>query len=139
MKIVNLTPHALNFISQDGAVTIPPSGTVARVSVTRETIGTVVIDGVSVPVNRTVYGAVEGLPDPAPDTIYVVSTVVAQAVTGRDDIYIVDDLVRDDQGRVVGAKGLATVARPESYTVTCAWCGSPHSGEGNYCPHCGAS
>lgn len=109
MKIVNLTPHALNLISKDGAVTIPPSGTVARVAVTRETIGAIEVDGVSIPINRTVYGAVEGLPDPAPDTVYVVSALVAQAVTGREDVLFVDDLVRDDQGRVVGARALAKV------------------------------
>ncbi|MBT9260183.1 MAG: hypothetical protein KM310_10615 [Clostridiales bacterium] len=109
MKIVNLTPHALNLITDARSVTIPPSGTVARVSVTRETVGAIEVDGVSIPVNHTVYGAVEGLPTPAPDTVYVVSALVAQAVPGRDDVLIVDDLVRDDQGRVVGARALAKV------------------------------
>ena len=107
MLVVNLTPHALNLVTDSGTVTVPPSGAVARVTVTREPAGTVTLDGVSVPLYRTTYGAVEGLPDPAPDTLYVVSAVVAAAARDRDDLVVPDDLVRDEQGRVVGARGLA--------------------------------
>jgi len=107
MRIVNLTPHALNLVTDSGTVTIPPSGTVARVSVTRESAGTVTIDGVTVPLSRTKYGAVEGLPAPEPNTLFVVSAVVAAAARDRTDLVVPDDLVRDDQGRVVGARGLA--------------------------------
>jgi len=47
--------------------------------------------------------------DPRPDTIYVVSALVAQAVPERQDVFIVDDAVRDDQGRIIGARALAHV------------------------------
>mgnify|MGYP001398705579 FL=1 len=107
MKIINLTPHALNVLTDSGTVTIPPSGTVARVTVTRESAGTVTVDGVQVPLYRTTYGAVEGLPAPAPDTLYVVSSLVAAAARDRRDLVVPDDLVRDEQGRVIGARGLA--------------------------------
>ena len=107
MLLVNLTPHVLNLVTGSGTVTVPPSGTVARVAVTRKPAGTVTVDGVQVPLYRTTYGAVEGLPDPAPDTLYVVSAVVAAAARDRDDLVVPDDLVRDEQGRVVGARGLA--------------------------------
>lgn len=112
MKIVNLTPHALNMMpgGPDGPViTIPPSGTVARCATQRTQVGTVTIDGVDIPVNRTVFGEVTGLPDPQPDTIYVVSALVAQAVQGRDDVVIVDDAVRDAEGRIIGARAFARV------------------------------
>lgn len=107
MTIVNLTPHALTLVVGSGTVTVPPSGTVARVAVTREPAGTVTLDGVAVPLYRTTYGAVEGLPDPTPDTLYVVSSLVAAAARDRNDLVVPDDLVRDEQGRVVGARGLA--------------------------------
>ena len=107
MTIVNLTPHALSLIVGPETVTVPPSGTVARVTVTREPAGAVTVDGVQVPLYRTTYGAVEGLPDPQPDTLYVVSALVASAARGRDDLVVPDDLVRDEQGRVIGARGLA--------------------------------
>ena len=112
MKIVNLTPHALNLMSAgpDGpVVTIPPSGQVARCAVTRVQVDTITVDGVTVPINKTQFGAVSDLPDPRPDTIYVVSALVAQAVPERQDVFIVDDAVRDDQGRIIGARALAHI------------------------------
>lgn len=112
MKIVNLTPHPLNFMPEgpDGpTATIPPSGMVARCTVNRVQVDTIAIDGIAVPVNRTQFGAVTDLPDPQPDTIFVVSAVVAQAVPDRSDVFIVDDAVRDEQGRIIGARALAHI------------------------------
>lgn len=108
MEIINLTPHALNIVVGDHTVTIPPSGVVARVDVTRTVAETLTVDGVEVPVNATTYGAVVGLPDPEPDTMYVVSALVAQAAK-RPDVLVPDDLVRDEEGRVIGARALARV------------------------------
>ena len=112
MKIINLTPHALNFMPQgpDGpVVTIPPSGIVARCAASRVQVDTVTVDGISIPVNQTRFGEVSDLPDPRPDTIYVVSALVAQAVPERTDVFIVDDTVRDKDGRIIGAKALAHI------------------------------
>ena len=112
MNIINLTPHALNLMpaGPDGpVVTIPPSGLVARCAVDRVQVDTVTVDGMSVPVNRTQFGSVSDLPNPQPDTIFVVSALVAQAVPDRPDVFIVDDAVRDEQGRIIGAKALAHV------------------------------
>jgi len=83
MNIINLTPHQLNLMpaGPDGPmVVIPTSGTVARCTTSRMQVGAININGVSVPINRTQFGAVDGLPDPQPDTIFIVSSVVAQAV-----------------------------------------------------------
>lgn len=102
--IVNLTPHTINVLG-DNPQNFPPSGTVARCAVTRQQVGTV--DGV--PLNRTVYGDVTGLPAPQPGTYYIVSALVAQAVPDRTDVLITDDAVRDDQGRIVGCRALATM------------------------------
>jgi len=111
MNIVNLTPHVLNLLP-DGAggkaVAIQPSGQVARCAVNRIQVDVVVVDGVSIPVNRTQFGTVTDLPDPLPDTIYIVSAVVAQAVD-RPDVHIVDDAVRDNDGRIIGARALAHI------------------------------
>jgi len=112
MRIVNLTPHPLNMMPEgpDGpTVTIPPSGQVARCATSRVQVDAVTVDGITVPVNQTRFGEVTGLPDPQPDTIYVVSALVAQAVPDRPDVFIVDDAVRDDQGRIIGARALAHV------------------------------
>ena len=112
MNIVNLTPHALNLMPAGPTgpvVTIPPSGLVARCAVDRVQVDTVTVDGISVPVNLTQFGAVDDLPEPQPGTIYVVSALVAQAMPWRNDVFIVDDTVRDEQGRIIGARALAHV------------------------------
>jgi hypothetical protein len=112
MNILNLTPHALSLMpaGPDGpVVTIPPSGQVARRAVDRVQVDTVTVKGVTVPVMQIRFGAMSDLPAPRPNTIYVVSALVAQTVPGRRDVYIVDDAVRDDQGRVIGAKALAHI------------------------------
>lgn len=112
MRIVNLTPHALNLMPhgpEGPVVTIPPSGLVARCATSRVQVDTIIVDGVAIPVNCTQFGAVTGLPEPQPDTIFIVSAVVAQAVPDRPDVFIVDDAVRDEQGRIIGARALAHV------------------------------
>ena len=107
MQIVNLTPHSITFVDDAGntVLTVEPSGQVARCSVTREKIGE--INGI--PVNKSRFGKVENLPEPAEGTIYIVSALTAQAVPEREDVFIVDDAVRDEQGRIIGCRALAHV------------------------------
>ena len=107
IKMINLTPHEVTIFAQDGSTvlhTVPSSG-VARAYQAREQIGE--INGI--PVCKTAYGAVEGLPTQEDGTIYIVSVLTAQAAKGRDDLYIVDDTVRDDAGRILGCKALAQI------------------------------
>lgn len=106
-NIINLTPHTINFVSMEGEplLAIEPSGTIARVSVKTETIG----EFAGVPVTKSVYSDVVDLPDPQPDTVYVVSSLVAQRCSDRDDVFIPNESVRDEQGRIVGCKSLGRV------------------------------
>ena len=112
-KLVNLTPHSITFVLSDRQITIGPSGTVARCSVEKNPCGEIVLyDGAKVlteiPLNQNQYGEVTGLPHPEPDTYYIVSLIVAQALRGkRDDVLVVDDTVRDSEGRIIGARALA--------------------------------
>ncbi|QZT33673.1 hypothetical protein HUR95_15825 [Caldalkalibacillus thermarum TA2.A1] len=108
-QIINLTPHAIRVVGKDGQeiITIPPSGQLARVAMVKTPAEEIPAgNGINIPVNHVTYGDVEGLPDPQPDTIYVASAVVAQAVPHRDDVFVPGDLVRDDSGAVVGCRGL---------------------------------
>ena len=111
MKIVNLTPHEINIIGADNTVAliVPPSGIVARATSTRSIFGSVKVDGIDIPINKTTFGTVISLPEPAEDTIYVVSNITAQAVPNRDDVFIVDESVRDENGRIIGCRSLAHV------------------------------
>jgi hypothetical protein len=102
--IVNLTPHPLNLKRVDGTMlTIPPSGTVARVAEKRTDLG--VLAGLAV--TRAEYGAVEGLPEPVPGKIFVVSALVLAAVQQRADVFAPGPAIRDADGKIVGADGLS--------------------------------
>lgn len=107
INIVNLTPHTVHIMPNgpDGEVTSIPSSGEARAQTSREKAGT--INGIQV--YRTRFGAVEGLPEPQPNTIYIVSSITAQAVPHRDDVFIPDDIVRDEQGRVIGCRALGRI------------------------------
>ena len=105
-KMINLTPHAINFLNENNnLVAYIPSSGIARAAQKRVSIGTV--NGITV--NKTEYGAVEGLPDPEYGTIYIVSVLTAQAAPDRNALYILDDTVRDDQGRIIGCRALAQI------------------------------
>lgn len=107
MTIINLTPHAINFLREDNSVlaTVEPSGTIARASQTRARVSEV--NGIVV--NQCSYGAVIGLPDPQPETIYLVSALTAQACRDRNDVFITDDAVRNESGQIIGCRAIAHI------------------------------
>lgn len=106
MKMVNLTPHPIAFVDEDGKVirTIESSGTVRA---HRASVKVYDIDGI--PVNRVIFGPITDLPEPEDGTVYIVSSLVAQGISERTDVYIVDDTVRDETGRIIGCRALARV------------------------------
>lgn len=107
VKIVNLTPHEIMVYDAAGesVLQVIPSSGMARAAQTREPLAD--INGI--PVSKTGYGAVEGLPDQRDGVVYIVSVLTAQAAPDRKDLYIVDDLVRDEAGRILGCKALAQI------------------------------
>lgn len=115
ITLINLTPHAVVLRAADGSdTTIPADGTVARVTATPGTATSVA--GIPVPVfSRDSYGAVTGLPAPAPGVLFIVSGLVGSAVAGtRDDVVVPgtgpqDGAIRDDGGRIVAVTRLKRV------------------------------
>ena len=98
-KIINLTPHEITLCGER----LPSSG-VARVTTTTKQVAE--INGI--PVNKVSFGQIIGLPEAQENTIYIVSKIVAEAVKGqREDVYIVDKTVRNEQGQIVGCEALA--------------------------------
>ena len=105
MKLINLTPHAVVLYRADGTrETIPPSGTVARVSQVWIRVGTVA----GVPVMTARQGQVTGLPafDADDGAGYIVSALVRIALPERIDLFSPADLVRDAAGAVIGCRAL---------------------------------
>jgi len=105
INFVNLTPHSIIFYVGNTTLTVEPSGQIARCSVTREKIGN--INGI--PINKSRFGKVENLPEPQEGTIFIVSALTAQAVPEREDVFITDDAVRDEHGRIIGCRALAHI------------------------------
>jgi hypothetical protein len=108
IEVINLTPHAVNFVADDGTpiITIEPCGTLARVSARTERTGVTII---GIPVTKTVYGDIEGLPEPRDGVVYVVSSIVASRCPERDDVFIPNESVRDESGRIIGCKSLGHI------------------------------
>lgn len=117
MKLINYTPHAVNVIGDNGNLTIPPSGYVARISTMTQDRGRRVVNGVPVHFAVPRYGTVEvhqadngevyEMPQEKEGVGYIVSGVVREKMN-RGDIFSPGDLVRDDQGRVIGCRTLYT-------------------------------
>lgn len=110
MKLLNLTPHPLTLVGENGTLTVPPSGQVARLAVTRTACAPVTVDGVTLPVSRTTLGEIVNLPAPAPGVILVVSALVAEAAA-RADVMSPGELLRDSSGAVIGARGLCAYGK----------------------------
>jgi len=107
MEIINLTTHSLSLYNEAGELVleVPPSGTVARVKTLAVKAGET---PEGVPLYQTEFGGIEGLPAPQPDTIYAVSALVRghPDVQARLDVYSPGRLLRDEDGRPIGAVGL---------------------------------
>lgn len=103
---VNLTPHPINVVGDDGRIvrTIPPSGQALRLSESVAPIGD--IEGIPL-VWKTLDRAAE-LPQRMSGVYYIVSLAAAQ-VARRPDFLVPDDLVRDDEGKVIGCRRFATI------------------------------
>lgn len=106
-KFVNLTPHEITLVDNNDKVIaiFPPSGNIARVSA--RTIRVASIN--NIPISTTSYGEVEGLPEPNDNEVYIVSSLVAQRCQSRKDIFIPNESVRDEKGRIIGCRSLGII------------------------------
>lgn len=109
-KIINLTPHAVNIVAEDGTVKAAfPSEGIARASQVAEHAGE--LEGIELVTMK--FGEPEDLPEYAEGTYYVVSIITANAAkaVGRrvDDLLITADPMRDADGRIIGCKRFALV------------------------------
>ena len=108
-RLVNLTPHEVVIHHYSDVTTVAPSGSVARVAQETWAVRTA-WDAMSstqcIPIVRSEYGPVEGLPEPVEDTIYIVSSMVRTALPTRTDIASPAILVRDVEGKIIGCKAL---------------------------------
>ena len=111
-KVINLTEHVVRVYKtqnvDDLIAAYPPvaKGDEARV-VTTATPTQPVRDGEQfIPVVVREFGEVKGLPAPAPNTVYLVSSIVLAQVKHRTDVFAPDtgpdSGVRGTRGNIVG-------------------------------------
>lgn len=121
-KFVNYTPHDVNLILAEGpTLTIPKSGESVRIADERIVVDTVTVEGHPVEIRRVTYGEAilvdkdgnrRPLPDKQDGVVMLVSSLAGTGLlaVGRTDFLIVDGLVRDENGRPLGATGFATMS-----------------------------
>jgi len=106
MKIKNLTPHP---VVVAGVNIAPEPSPTPRVAEEATQVGTVTISGHTVPVVEVRLGQVTGLPEPQPDTLLIVSRMVAEAAPTRRDLVVPYDAIRDGDGRIIGVRALGRI------------------------------
>jgi hypothetical protein len=113
-NVVNLTPHDIVFIDvEENEFVVKPSGIIARVSVTIKVTGymsvTTPTGTFTFPITENAYGEVENLPVGDGETIYIVSALVAGRVPNRTDVFIPNESVRDEKGRIIGCRSFGRI------------------------------
>lgn len=112
-NIINLTKHVVNVQTETEGWVLEPSGTEARVTSKQEVYANIC----GIPVVRTTYSEVEGLPAQEDGKIYIVSTLVLQALKAngitRTDCVAPNTspagAIRNEAGQVVAVKGFQTL------------------------------
>ena len=109
MKLLNLTPHQINLVTESGHLAIDPTG-LARCQEVTISLGVLTVNGIEVPLTKKTFGEIVGLPERVPGVGYIVSAVVAQEAwaQGRTDVFCPGSPVRDSEGRIIGAECLCS-------------------------------
>ena len=104
-KIINLTPHAVNIVDKEGKIIkiFEPAGIVARCTQSTKIVGNIE----DIPISQSVFGEVIDLPSQEKNTFFIVSRLVLSACKDRDDLLVPNELVRDENGNIIGCKSLA--------------------------------
>ena len=99
LKFINATPHEIKM--NDGRI-FEPSGILPRVN---QTMSEFDDNGIAI----QSFGEVEGLPEPAPEVVYIVSAMVLSAAKDRKDLVAPatnhKNTVRNEKGHIVSVPG----------------------------------
>lgn len=105
IELVNLTPHPIKIQLSDGSlISIGSNSDPVRIEEEKVLVG--MLD--RIPIWRKKYTKVNYSLPKENGKYYIVSMPVAQALK-RDDLLIVNDVIRDEEGNVMYARSLAMV------------------------------
>ena len=112
--IKNYTNSKITFKVKEGEVSIHSDG-VAKCEIHREYIGLEAYVGKEkIKTNLTTIHRVTGLPEPEENVIYIVSMLVYLCMfKDRNDVFIVDEPVKDKGKRVIASRALARPVYPD--------------------------
>jgi hypothetical protein len=99
MKLINLTPHTIKITGHDP---VEPSGYIARVNTHMAQVG----EANKIPLVVSKSLGISNLPDPQPDTMFIVAGLVRMFVPDRKDVCSPAKLLRNEHGGVVGCSAL---------------------------------
>ena len=107
-NIINLTPHKINIVDEEGnVIQVFDSAGVARAAQRDIEIGT--LEGI--PIIETTFGEPVDLPEYSQGTYYIVSALTAKAasLSGRStrDLLLTGKTVRNSDGQIIGCQALA--------------------------------
>lgn len=102
--LVNLTPHPISIHCPNSVLNLAPSGAPPRL----EEYKTELLPLGDIPLCTIKMGEPQGLPAPQEGVYLVVSALVANhpSVSNRNDLLYPGPAVRDENGRIVGCRGL---------------------------------
>lgn len=123
ITLINLTPHDLVVKTQELLIddslrpggweetissfdlVIPKSGLVTRI-VEKSEISTRFLSYV-LKTKAIRFSGLKDMPDPKPNTIFVTSRIVGEKIKDRKDVFFPGELIRDENGNIIGCEGLA--------------------------------
>ncbi|MEM4206359.1 MAG: hypothetical protein QXQ43_03670 [Nitrososphaerota archaeon] len=112
IKLVNLTPHPIVLRGEDGVeIVLEPSGVIARLETTYEPQPRGFVNNIPILVRKPGQLIFEGgIPEGSDDTIFIVSSMVLEAMKAAGyTAASPDGFIRDDGGRIIAATKLVTI------------------------------
>ena len=119
VRLVNLTQHDVVIYGAADQVVLhlPASSAVARMRERRHERAPIPATAGPIPAFTVGYGEqVDGLPDPQPGLVFVVSRITA-AARPRADVFFPLDEVRNPQGQIVGCRALGQFENGEPHAA----------------------
>ena len=106
MKLKNFTPHNVVIVINETTKIVIPSDGIARVTETKTATPSIDVDGVIIETFKSSFGEVENLPPQEEGVMVIVSAMAADAAKDRNDLLVPGELVRDNDGNIIGCKSL---------------------------------
>ena len=106
MKLKNFTPHNVVIVIDSTKKIVIPSDGIARVTETKTVAPSIDVDGVTIETFKSSFGEVENLPPQEEGVMVIVSAMVASAAKDRNDLLVPGELLRDNDGNIIGCKSL---------------------------------